>query len=228
MPPQVGAPFSVKHKPAPMQLDQAEPKAQSYAPSPKAIGEPKFAVRRKEGIDRAGIRCSAQYQLMPSFADAIAAPVHLIGNGMGVQNVSYRSEQLARGQQYKPYTLQDYKDTNMQRYTVLGGLGPNVGGEDWRAKKAKLERMTEYARGAQRANVMRLLTERSVYVGKPTNPGTERAAEKQRRMADYAKRVPKPRQMGLLEELEEQAKMEEEQRRSELLVEAQRLGVEIK
>ena len=49
---------------------------------------------------------------------------------------------------YKPYTLKEYKEsreTQSKASTQVGGLGPNIGGEEWLKKKEKLDKMNEFA-----------------------------------------------------------------------------------
>ena len=46
--------------------------------------------------------------------------------------------------EYKPYTLKDYKE--IMNVDTLGGLGANIGTEDWTKKKEKMDKMSEYAR----------------------------------------------------------------------------------
>ena len=48
---------------------------------------------------------------------------------------------------YKPYTLKEYKESREIQSKVLtqvGGLGPNIGGEEWLKKKEKLDKMNEF------------------------------------------------------------------------------------
>ena len=48
---------------------------------------------------------------------------------------------------YKPYTLVDYKKKYENNYirSSLGGLGANIGGEEWVDRQKKLERKKEYS-----------------------------------------------------------------------------------
>ena len=46
--------------------------------------------------------------------------------------------------EYKPYTLKDYKE--IMNVDTLGGLGANIGTEDWNKKKEKMDKMSEYAK----------------------------------------------------------------------------------
>ena len=49
---------------------------------------------------------------------------------------------------YKPYTLQQYKnkyENNNNLRIILGGLGPNLGSEDWNKKHKILERKQKYS-----------------------------------------------------------------------------------
>ena len=46
--------------------------------------------------------------------------------------------------EYKPYTLKDYKE--IINVDSLGGLGANIGTEEWEKKKEKMDKMSEYAK----------------------------------------------------------------------------------
>ena len=46
--------------------------------------------------------------------------------------------------EYKPYTLKDYKE--IMNVDTLGGLGANIGTEEWEKKKEKMDKMSEYAK----------------------------------------------------------------------------------
>ena len=46
--------------------------------------------------------------------------------------------------EYKPYTLKDYKE--IINVDTLGGLGANIGTEEWEKKKEKMDKMSEYAK----------------------------------------------------------------------------------
>ena len=46
--------------------------------------------------------------------------------------------------EYKPYTLKDYKE--IMNVDTLGGLGANIGTEEWEKKKEKMDKMNDYAK----------------------------------------------------------------------------------
>ena len=46
--------------------------------------------------------------------------------------------------EYKPYTLKDYKE--IMNVDTLGGLGANIGTEEWNKKKEKMDKMSEYSK----------------------------------------------------------------------------------
>ena len=122
----------------------------SYEPSPK-IQAPKYS----NIIDRKNFRDSAQQQIAPTYqnsriigliaksrlknvehstgpvSEGIKSPIY---NSYSQAKTPVEEEDLPEGC-YKPYTLRDYQEISMQKYTLLGGLGPNTGGEEWKAKK---------------------------------------------------------------------------------------------
>ncbi len=80
------------------------------------------------------------------------------------------------------------------KYYELGGLGANVGGDVWQVKKGKIDRMTEYAKNANKMNKCRLpLPPHPSLPRKPPAPGVVQAKRKKQKMAEYAKQIPRPR-----------------------------------
>ena len=48
--------------------------------------------------------------------------------------------------QFRPYKLNDYKNMkNQQQNTRLGGLGANIGGEEWEKAQLKKQAAKQYA-----------------------------------------------------------------------------------
>jgi len=54
-----------------------------------------------------------------------------------------------RSVNYKPYTLREYKDMSTKEepftYKTRGGLGANIGGDEWTKQQEKRQRMKEFA-----------------------------------------------------------------------------------
>lgn len=96
---------------------------------------------------------------------------------------------------FKPYSLGDYKDIKPQKYYALGGLGANVGGNEWQVKKEKVQRMTEYAKCSKLMNKEQILANpaRPPLHEKPKKTEQVEALKKKQRMLEYAKNVPKPK-----------------------------------
>lgn len=46
--------------------------------------------------------------------------------------------------QFKPYTINDYLKLKPNKYYKLGGLGANIGGDDWIKKKDSMEKRKKY------------------------------------------------------------------------------------
>ena len=46
---------------------------------------------------------------------------------------------------FKPYTLKEYKELQKHSKFDMGGLGPNIGAEEWQKEKEKREKMLEFA-----------------------------------------------------------------------------------
>jgi hypothetical protein len=47
---------------------------------------------------------------------------------------------------FVPYTLKDYRRIRQQPLKQLGGLGPNIGTEDWEVKMRRRRKMIKYSR----------------------------------------------------------------------------------
>lgn len=95
---------------------------------------------------------------------------------------------------YKPYTLQDYKTIKETKYKCLGGLGANIGGNEWLAKRTQMQKMYEFAKKAQLTNQEKLegLARRSMEVTKNMSLEKEQAKNYKKRVEEYAKKIPKP------------------------------------
>jgi hypothetical protein len=46
---------------------------------------------------------------------------------------------------FKPYTLKEYKELQKHSNFDMGGLGPNIGADEWQREKDKREKMLEFA-----------------------------------------------------------------------------------
>jgi hypothetical protein len=93
---------------------------------------------------------------------------------------------------YRPYTLKEYKeskDVQGKALTQLGGLGPNLGGEEWQKKREKIEKMNNFALGVKIVNAQKLPP------ASMRKPKMEEIPGKSKRdaMIEFAKNVPKPR-----------------------------------
>jgi len=98
--------------------------------------------------------------------------------------------------EYKPYSLKDYKEIKPQKYVKLGGLGADVGGDVWKKRKEKLERMTEYAKGAKSYNskILRTTKRTSAPPGsKIISAEMEEAIQRKLKAKEYARQIPKPK-----------------------------------
>ena len=73
---------------------------------------------------------------------------YLTNNQNNITNLTYLNNKSnmtnINRYEYKPYTLKDYKE--IMNVDTLGGLGANIGTEDWNKKKEKMDKMNEYAK----------------------------------------------------------------------------------
>ncbi len=153
------------------------PKALSYAHSPKPAPV----------LDRKNFRDSAQYQIMSK--DRYSDLPDSKGGDYSPASYVNHSYEDGNSSNYKPYTLRDYKDHYcVKEYTCLGGLGANTGGKEWKEKKMKLDRMTEYAKRTHISNKRRFISS-AERMSVPSNVLPKEimdALGKKKRMAEYA------------------------------------------
>lgn len=101
--------------------------------------------------------------------------------------------------QYKPYTLKDYRNfagANIEQ--LAGGLGPNVDSDEFKEKMKKVSKQREYAAMLRsQHSTMRKQEEKKGSTQPPAKPKHVKEAEIKRQTAlNYAKNVPKPKQMA--------------------------------
>ncbi|OMJ88478.1 hypothetical protein SteCoe_9607 [Stentor coeruleus] len=69
-------------------------------------------------------------------------------------NRSYDSPSfdLKNEKSYSPYSWKDYKNIKPTKYMLLGGLGPNIGHENWKKANEKKQKMIDYWREVKEKN----------------------------------------------------------------------------
>lgn len=91
-------------------------------------------------------------------------------------------------QDFKPYTMNDYRNIKQEKYFELGGLGAfNIGTEEWKKKKELQDRRAEYAKCVQQANSSRL----PVQTKKPEQTLGRKVSVRERALS-FAKQIKKP------------------------------------
>ena len=96
---------------------------------------------------------------------------------------------------YKAYTYRDYMEMKPKNYYRLGGLGADIGGDEWEKRKLKLDKMSEYAKAVHVINKEYVTNSAS----RPVPPGMHKpqdyqvAMQVRQKMYAYAKKVPKPK-----------------------------------
>ena len=87
-------------------------------------------------------------KLRPISAQNISNNRSYLTNQNNITNLTYLNNKSnmtnINRHEYKPYTLKDYKE--IMNVDTLGGLGANIGTEDWNKKKEKMDKMNEYAK----------------------------------------------------------------------------------
>ncbi|CAD8118434.1 unnamed protein product [Paramecium sonneborni] len=96
-------------------------------------------------------------------------------------------------QRYKPYTLKDYETMKRTANAKLGGLGPNLSGDEWTKEKEKVLKRQEFAEQVRQFNSTNIITTR-IKEPKQSEPNARTKA------MDFARNIPKPQQPRKREE----------------------------
>ncbi|CAD8191751.1 unnamed protein product [Paramecium octaurelia] len=88
-------------------------------------------------------------------------------------------------QRYKPYTLKDYEIMKKTANAKLGGLGPNLSGDEWAKEKEKVLKRQEFAEQVRQFNSTNIITTR-IREPKQSEPNARTKA------MDFARNIPKP------------------------------------
>lgn len=90
---------------------------------------------------------------------------------------------------YKPYSLKEFKENyaDPTKYR-LGGLGADIGSEEWQRRHSKAQAMKEFASKLKTEN-------RAKSLGPPKQRKIEKEVSKRDRALQFAKNVPKPTQI---------------------------------
>jgi hypothetical protein len=96
-----------------------------------------------------------------------------------VQNgTEYRDRHFA----YKPYTIKDYQQIKPEKYNKMGGLGPNIGTDDWKSKIIMRKEMLEFGSKITQLNKEKLAS----CVKRSSSPKKESKREK---AIEYSKKL---------------------------------------
>ena len=195
----------IKHAPT-----QKPPLAAPQLPPPK-FSKPGNAPAQKpadEVLDRKHFRDLAYQQIasiptapMPSVPTPLSqkefispSESELTKKSTDFKSTPGNENKQPRKIDYKPYTLEDYKGMRQQKYYKLGGLGADIGNDAWKVKRDKLDRMTEYAKGANSLNRGVRFAKKSAAPGtRVIPPEMEEAIRRKNKMKEYVKQIPKPR-----------------------------------
>ena len=80
------------------------------------------------------------------------APVNKSFAGSPVNLESLLIENRSDKRMFSPYTLKDYKKIKPNKYILLGGLGANIGNEDWKKASEKKQKMKNYWKTLKKNN----------------------------------------------------------------------------
>ena len=91
---------------------------------------------------------------------------------------------------YKAYNLNDYTKIKPDKYFILGGLGPNLGGKDWQEKTNKIRKAINYSELVKKYNKnLKLSTDEKI----KQLPEYIEALKMKEKIVEYSKRVPRPK-----------------------------------
>ncbi|CAD8201320.1 unnamed protein product [Paramecium pentaurelia] len=88
-------------------------------------------------------------------------------------------------QRYKPYTIKDYEIMKKTANAKLGGLGPNISGEEWAKEKEKQLKRQEFAEQVRQFNSTNIITIKNKEIKQPEINARQKAIE-------FARNIPKP------------------------------------
>ena len=98
---------------------------------------------------------------------------------------------------YKPYTQKDFNNIQQQAHSKkLGGLGPNIGGEDWEKARSKQKAIQEFAQNIKQFNQFNNMTKDKRQQSSDAKPPVQKPKDKTAREKgmEFAKNnVPKPK-----------------------------------
>lgn len=84
--------------------------------------------------------------------------------------------------------MKDYKEKVAPPQKISGGLGPNIGSEEWRKRNERAEAMKQYAKKIDRVN-----KQREAVLPKPEKPQPVRSKAPTELAKEYSKQIPKPK-----------------------------------
>ena len=107
---------------------------------------------------------------------------------MGAQT----GQQIIQSGNYKPYTQKDFNRIQQtQPKQTLGGLGPNIGSEEWEKARTKQKLIQEFSQNIKSYNQQVVDTKQKSLEPRPPKPKEKTAREKAMEFAKH--NVPKPK-----------------------------------
>jgi len=147
-----------------------------------------------EVIDRKNL-CNVAYQLLEHQSKTPSGKMESSPSKkelVSEVNPSPRNS-LSNKAEYKPYSLKDYREIRPTKYYKLGGLGANIGSEQWKSRYEKIEKMAQYAKRANSYNRDLVNFKKCPPPGtKIIAPEIKAAIERKEKMKEYARHIPRP------------------------------------
>ena len=104
-----------------------------------------------DNINNGDIKMNKKKKLRPISAQMVGRTKSYMNKTNTTINTNYGNKSnittitnMTSKYDYKPYTLKDYKE--IINVDTLGGLGANIGTEEWEKKKEKMDKMSEYSK----------------------------------------------------------------------------------
>ncbi|CAD8189987.1 unnamed protein product [Paramecium pentaurelia] len=101
------------------------------------------------------------------------------------KSAKQKIESADKSQRYKPYTLKDYEIMKKTADAKLGGLGPNLSGDEWVKEKEKVLKRQEFAEQVRQFNSTNIITTR-------ISETKQSETNSRIKAMDFARNIPKP------------------------------------
>jgi transcription initiation factor IIF auxiliary subunit len=121
---------------------------------------------------------------------ASISPAKDVKRSSSKESTSKENVSKENKQNYVPYNGKDYNSFKQDKYVLLGGLGPNIGSEEWEKSKKKKDDISNFAK-----NVEMLNKEKLAKLPKKAPPKRKlppKGSSNREKAIEFAKQIQKP------------------------------------